>query len=115
MKRVGLPHSEIPGSKVVCTSPRLIAACHVLRRLLEPRHPPCALCSLTTILSRENSALQNRHFNCQRAEPRAHFGGTIKIRSRAWRVNGARGSQGDTRTALQQRDGSPVRAYAPSL
>ena len=40
---VGLPHSEIPGSKVICTSPGLIAACHVLRRLREPRHPPCAL------------------------------------------------------------------------
>ena len=42
------PHSEIPGSKVVCTSPRLIAADHVLHRLLAPRHPPCTLCSLTT-------------------------------------------------------------------
>ena len=39
----GLPHSEIPGSKVICTYPGLIAAYHVLRRLLEPRHPPCAL------------------------------------------------------------------------
>ena len=26
-----------------CTSPRLIAAYHVLHRLREPRHPPCAL------------------------------------------------------------------------
>ena len=43
----GLPHSEIPGSKLVCSSPRLIAACHVLHRLLAPRHPPCALSSLT--------------------------------------------------------------------
>ena len=39
----GLPHSEIPGSKVICTSPGLIAACHVLLRLREPRHPPSAL------------------------------------------------------------------------
>ena len=31
------------GSKVVCTYPNLIAAYHVLRRLLEPRHPPFAL------------------------------------------------------------------------
>ena len=41
--RIGLPHSEIPGSKVICTSPELIAACHVFRRLLKPRHPPSAL------------------------------------------------------------------------
>ena len=31
----------------VCGSPRLIAACHVLRRLLLPRHSPCALFYLT--------------------------------------------------------------------
>ena len=43
----GLPHSEIPGSMDICSSPRLIAACHVLRRLLMPRHSPCALYSLT--------------------------------------------------------------------
>ena len=29
----GLSHSEIPGSKVICTSPELIAAYHVLHRL----------------------------------------------------------------------------------
>ena len=39
----GFPHSDIRGSKVICTSPRLFAACHVLHRLPEPRHPPCAL------------------------------------------------------------------------
>ena len=43
---VGFPHSEIPGSKPACGSPRLIAACHVLLRLLAPRHPPYALSSL---------------------------------------------------------------------
>ena len=39
----GLSHSEIFGSKVICTYPKLIAAYHVLHRLREPRHPPCAL------------------------------------------------------------------------
>ncbi|EDM97729.1 hypothetical protein BACCAP_04470 [Pseudoflavonifractor capillosus ATCC 29799] len=43
----GFPHSEISGSKAVCASPKLIAACHVLHRLLMPRHSPCALISLT--------------------------------------------------------------------
>ena len=43
----GLPHSEICGSKDICSSPQLIAACHVLLRLLMPRHSPCALFSLT--------------------------------------------------------------------
>ncbi len=47
LTRKGLPHSEIPGSKPVCGSPRLIAACHVLHRFSAPRHPPSTLSSLT--------------------------------------------------------------------
>ena len=39
---IGLSHSEIRGSQVICTYPRLIAAYRVLPRLREPRHPPCA-------------------------------------------------------------------------
>ena len=39
----GLPHSDIRGSIRICQSPRLFAAYHVLLRLPEPRHPPCAL------------------------------------------------------------------------
>ena len=39
----GLSHSDIRGSGVICTSPQLFAAYHVLPRLDEPRHPPCAL------------------------------------------------------------------------
>ena len=43
LQTTGLSHSEIPGSKDICSYPRLIAAYHVLHRLREPRHPPCAL------------------------------------------------------------------------
>jgi hypothetical protein len=46
----GLSHSEISGSKPVSGSPKLFAAVHVLHRLSSPRHPPCALCSLTLSL-----------------------------------------------------------------
>lgn len=42
-QRGGLPHSDISGSKVACTSPKLFAACHVLHRLYAPRYPPNAL------------------------------------------------------------------------
>ena len=45
----GFPHSEICGSKDICSYPQLIAACHVLHRLLMPRHSPCALLSLTSL------------------------------------------------------------------
>ena len=47
MTLVGLPHSEIPGSKRACRSPRHIAACHVFLRLSVPRHPPSTLSNLT--------------------------------------------------------------------
>ena len=43
----GFPHSDIHGSKDICSSPWLFAAYHVFRRLLVPRHPPCALYCLT--------------------------------------------------------------------
>ena len=41
------PHSDISGSSDICSSPKLFAAYHVFHRLLVPRHPPCALISLT--------------------------------------------------------------------
>ncbi len=39
----GLPHSDTCGSKAVRASPQTFAACRVLHRLREPRHPPYAL------------------------------------------------------------------------
>jgi hypothetical protein len=83
------PHSEIPGSKLICSSPGLIAAYRVLHRLLAPRHSPYALSSLTirnSDLERVLSELRTflrpyahcvcvvgkttvcRIFSCQRAE-----------------------------------------------
>ena len=46
----GFPHSEISGSKDICSSPKLIAAYHVFHRLSVPRHPPCALLRLTFVV-----------------------------------------------------------------
>ena len=43
----GFPHSDISGSMDMCSSPKLFAAYHVFHRLLVPRHPPCALTTLT--------------------------------------------------------------------
>ena len=47
----GFPHSDISGSMDICSSPKLFAAYHVFHRLLVPRHPPCALISLTNWFS----------------------------------------------------------------
>ena len=46
----GFPHSDICGLTDVCSSPQLFAACHVLLRLLVPRHSPYALYCLTSNL-----------------------------------------------------------------
>ena len=45
----GFPHSDICGSSDICSLPQLFAAYHVFLRLLVPRHPPCALFSLTCL------------------------------------------------------------------
>ena len=45
------PFGDLRMIAPVCGSPKLIAACHVLLRLSLPRHPPCALSSLTIELT----------------------------------------------------------------
>ena len=53
----------------MCGSPRLIAACHVLRRLFAPRHPPYALSSLTIKLTQETN-LKKTEVRRQKSEDR---------------------------------------------
>ena len=55
----GFPHSDIHGSKLICSSPWLFAAYHVFRRRPVPWHPPCALYNLIVIL---RPILQNRNW-----------------------------------------------------
>ena len=43
---VGFPIRKCPDQSLLSSSPNHIAACHVLHRLLVPRHPPNALSSL---------------------------------------------------------------------
>ena len=79
----GFPHSGILRSQLVCSSPRLIAAYRALHRLSMPRHPPCALLRLISLLvvlgvdsispdpRRDKSHRESAHhptFGCQRAE-----------------------------------------------
>src|ERR1041384_4213498 len=62
----GFPHSEICGLTDACSLPQLIAACHVLHRLEVPRHPPCALSSLTIKFTQNNKLyFQLPIGNCQ--------------------------------------------------
>src|SRR5438445_10731340 len=75
---MGLPHSEILGSQLVCSSPRLIAAYHVLHRLPVPRHPPCALTRLISV-SRCDSSTPHTHSSVVKEQEK-------KIDDRAWKV-----------------------------
>jgi hypothetical protein len=52
LPRSGFPIRRSPDQSLLSGSPGLFAASHVLRRLLAPRHPPCALSSLTMIATR---------------------------------------------------------------
>ena len=58
----GFPHSDIPGSKPAYGSPRHFVVRHVLLRLLVPRHPPCALSSLTIFLRSKTVRLQSEDY-----------------------------------------------------
>jgi hypothetical protein len=58
----GLPHSDTHGSTPARGSPWLFAACHVLHRLLVPRHPPNAL----LILDRCDVAPKSRVHHAQK-------------------------------------------------
>ena len=74
--RGGLPHSDTHGSKPARGSPWLFAACHVLHRLLAPRHPPDALLILklrrritpTTPMHRNHPTLQG--YNPKASNPK---------------------------------------------
>ena len=61
LQSAGLSHSEIRGSRDICTSPRLFAAYHVLLRLREPRHPPCALDSFFVLVVAQITVLGDRY------------------------------------------------------
>jgi hypothetical protein len=67
--RRGFPHSDIPGSKLVCSSPRLIAAYRVLHRLLAPRHSPYALSSLIIGIETDTCRFTNRRATVSLPKP----------------------------------------------
>lgn len=63
----GLPHSEIHGSKLILSSPWLIAEYHVFHRLLLPRHSPNALFALDLIQKKQDLIKAQPHTDLLRA------------------------------------------------
>jgi hypothetical protein len=72
----GLPHSEISGSKLECSSPERIAAYRVLHRPPAPRHPPRALRSLNTKTPRYQDTTKANQQQSNKAEGIAPKGDT---------------------------------------
>ena len=62
--RGGLPHSDTCGSTAVRASPQTFAACRVLPRLREPRHPPCALARFSLSLVTRSASLRGGVRSC---------------------------------------------------
>ncbi len=72
----GFPIRTSTDQSLVSSSPWLFAATHVLHRLLEPRHPPCALSSLVTLDSSLPSSRSGGTVSRPRSRP---FGGLDRI------------------------------------
>ena len=65
---IGFPHSDIPGSQLTSSSPRLFAGSHVLHRLLSPRHPPIALSLFMFSIFFSYCSFPQYSSNCQRSK-----------------------------------------------
>jgi hypothetical protein len=80
---VGFPIRTSSDQWLFGAFPRLFAACHVLRRLLAPRHPPYALISLVLML-----ALAMEFPRCRRKETESPLSGQKKpparVRPAGW-------------------------------
>src|SRR5712675_1265035 len=93
--RLGMPGCPIrrsPDQSLLGGSPKLIAASHVLHRLLAPRHPPCALSSLTTMQKRPCACTRRlpvtHRFSCQRARTASYCD---VVRTKLFKNSGADG------------------------
>src|SRR3954464_11384105 len=82
----GFPHSEILGSKLVRSSPRLIAAYHVLHRLSAPRHPPNALKALDHSHDRCPPVARTRRSRPADFDQKDHCGSNLSVRALACRT-----------------------------
>ena len=81
LPRVGFPIRKSRDQRLVSISPGLIAAAHVLHRLLAPRHPPCAL----VLLIEKNTCVATMEFSrcapARRHQSKPPVGGLSKLNS----------------------------------
>src|SRR5277367_2659622 len=86
---LGFPIRRSADHRLFSAYPRLIAAVHVLHRLLVPRHPPCALTILTVIWSQHTHnrcgdpviPVVGRAYRCDRLVATVQFSRTVERRN----------------------------------
>ncbi len=133
LPRVGFPIRTSRDQRLVSTSSGLIAAAHVLHRLLAPRHPPCALsllimkntcvaamefsrCTRATCPQREHrlvDGLSKLNSARDRVEPRLQSGSGARS-SRGRRIPGELGTRTVIVTSVPDRSQTPTAIDVPS-
>ena len=121
LPRVGFPIRKSSDQRMVSSFPRLIAAAHVLHRLLAPRHPPCAL----VLLIRKNTfyccygvfKVRVSPANKQSFTRRTARKWTVSQNSTAWtsRSTYSRRARARTVPKIHQRDRTPAGVRAPAF
>src|SRR4051794_36375858 len=98
LPRVGFPIRKSPDRRSFSSSPRLIAAIHVLHRLLVPRHPPCALVLLMFAV-RENTNYRYAVFKVRTGPDgptrKERARGPVSQSSTAWAPRATKAHDGD--------------------
>ena len=90
LPRVSFLIRRFRDQRLVSTSPGLIAAAHVLHRLLAPRHPPCALSLLIQLKNKISTTGATMEFSrCAQGMPRsreepASEGRSLKTQQRGY-------------------------------
>jgi hypothetical protein len=104
----GCPIRKSPVQSLLSGSPKLIAASHVLRHLLAPRHPPYALSSLTIHFVDHAIALSLIRIpvcNCQRPADENAVGLISSETSIRWSLSVTPRSHGESGADRSRTDG----------
>jgi hypothetical protein len=108
LPRMGFPIRRSRDHRLVSTSPGLIAATHVLHRLLAPRHPPCAL----VLLIEKNTSLPLWSFQGARGHVARPYEKPPRGRSLKTQQRARRGRRSSRRALIS--DDRPLESGRPS-
>ncbi len=108
----GFPIRRSAGQRLFSASPRLIAAVHVLHRLLVPRHPPRALTILTVIELTRSFGHSVQFSRSGERHPGGRTTRSLKTEQHAGRLAAKAARRCATSKSLVDVSGSPSRTRA---